>query len=82
MDSSGKNEEDPVVRMWKKIARSEDSDNSRDLNVRLNMIKGRSLVKYREVNGFPGIYARESWQASKWVAVKPRPISLQTRTIN
>ena len=43
----------PVVR--KKSAWSEVCDNCGDLNVRLNLIEGRSLVRYRKVNGVPRI---------------------------
>ena len=56
----------PVVRKRRKMsvrnARSEDGDNSGNSNVRLNLIEGRkSLVRYREVNGIPGIYIRGSF---------------------
>ena len=59
-----------VRRRRKKSARSEDGDNSENWNVRSDFIKGRNLVKYKEVNGIPGIYIRGSLQASRWVAVK------------
>ena len=34
-----------VIRRRKKSVRSEDADNSRNANVRLNLIEGRSLVR-------------------------------------
>ena len=46
----------PVVKRRKKSARSEDGGNSGNLNVRLNLIEGRSLVRYSEVKGIPGIF--------------------------
>ena len=44
----------PVVRRWKKSARSEESDSSGDLNVMMDLNKGRSLVWYK-VEKIPGI---------------------------
>ena len=71
---------DPVVRRRrKKSARSEHGDDSGNSNIKLNLIKGRSWVRYRDINGIPGIYIRGSLQVLRWVAVKPSPIS-RTRT--
>ena len=47
---------------------------------KLNLIEGIRLVRYREVSGIPGIYIHGSLQASRWVAVKPNPISSRTIT--
>ena len=63
-------------RRRRKSARSEDSENSRNLNV--NDI--RSFVRYRKVDEILGIYIRESLKASRWVAVKTSPIASRTRT--
>ena len=55
----------------KKSARSEDGNNSANWNVRLDLLKGRNLVRYKEVNGIPGIYIfveackpRDGWQSN------------------
>ena len=55
----------PEVRR-KKSARNEDGDDSDNSNINLNLIK-RNLVRYREVNGIPGIKIRGSLRASRWV---------------
>ena len=44
-----------VIRRRKKSVRSEDVDNRQNANIRFNLIGGRSLVYYREVNGISGI---------------------------
>ena len=68
----------PVVRWWRrKSARSEESESSGNLNVNN---KRRSLVRYRKVYGIPRIFIRVNLKALRWVAVKPSPISLGTRT--
>ena len=59
-----------VRRRRKKSAGCEYGDNSANWNVRLDLIKGRNLVRYKEVNGIPGIYICGSFQASRWVAIK------------
>ena len=59
-----------VIRKRKKSVRSEDVDNSQNANIRLNLIEGRSLVRYREVNRIPGIYICGCLQVLRWVAVK------------
>ena len=46
----------PVVRRRrKKSARSVDGIDSRNLNINLYLIEGRSLVRYRKASGIPGI---------------------------
>ena len=70
-----------VRRRRKKNARSEDGDDSGNSHIRLNLIVGRRrLVEYREVNRILGICIHGSLQASRWVALKPSPISSRTRT--
>ena len=39
----------------------------------------RRSVRYRKVDRILGIYIQENLKASRWVAVKPSPISLRTR---
>ena len=66
----------PVVRRRrKKCARSEKSESSGYV-----YDKRRSLVRYRKVDGIPGIYIRENLISSRWVTVKPIPIVSRTRT--
>ena len=55
-----------VKRRRKKSARSVDGDDSGNFNIKLNLFEARSLVRYREVSGIPGIYIRGSLQASRW----------------
>ena len=69
----------PVVRRRKKSARSEDGDDSGNLNIKLNLIEVRIVVWQRKANGIPGVYICGSLQASRWVAVKPSPISSRTK---
>ena len=45
-----------VIRRRRKSVRSEDVDNRRNANVSLNLIEGRSLLRYRKVNGIPGLH--------------------------
>ena len=45
-----------IIKRMQKNARIEDVDDSGNLNIKLKLIEGRSLVRYREVNGIPGIY--------------------------
>ena len=66
----------PVVRRRrKKCARSEKSESSGYV-----YDNRRSLVRYRKVDGIPGIYIRENLKSSRWVTVKPIPIVSRTRT--
>ena len=51
-----------VRRRRKKIARSEESESSGNLNVNN---KKRSLVRHRKVEGILGIYIRENLKASR-----------------
>ena len=54
----------------------------RNSNVRLNLIEGRrSFVRYMVVNEIPVIYIRGNLQGSRWVAVRPSPISSRIGTI-
>ena len=39
--------------------------------------EGRSLVRYREVNGNPGIYIHGNLHASRWVTIKPNLILIE-----
>ena len=55
-------------------------DDSGNLNIKLNLIEGGSLLRYSEVNGMPEIDIRGGLQGSRWVAVTPSPISSRTRT--
>ena len=47
-------------------ARSEESDSSGNLNVMMNLNKGRSLVWYKKVDVIPGIFVCRDLQASRW----------------
>ena len=55
-------------------ARSEDGDNSGKFNIKLNLIEGRSLVRYRKVNRTLDI---DLWKLAslEMGGVKPSPIS-------
>ena len=59
----------PGVRRRRRSPRSEDGDDSGNSNIKLNLIEGRSLVRYREVNGIPEIIfveackPRDGWQS-------------------
>ena len=56
-----------VVRRRKKSSRSEKTESCGNLNVN---DKRRSLVRYRKVDGIPGINIRENLKASRWAAIK------------
>ena len=63
----------------KKSARSGESVSSGNLNVNDTR---RSLVRYRMVDGIPGIHIQEKLKAFRWVIVKLRPIASRTRILN
>ena len=64
----------------KKRARKEDSDISGDLSkVNFDQRK-KKFGEVQEVHRIPVIYTHGSLQASRWVVVKPSPISWRTRT--
>ena len=52
----------------------------RNSNVRLNLIEGRSFVRYMVVE-IPVIYIRGNLPGSRWVEVRSSPISSRTGTI-
>ena len=66
--------------MRRRRKKSEECDSSGDLNVMMDLNKGRSLVWNKEVEGFPGIHVCRYLQASSLVDVKPNPISSRTKT--
>ena len=56
------------MRRWrKKSAMSEENDSSGNLNVMMDLNKGRSLVWYKKIGWIPGIYVCRHLQASRWV---------------